>query len=92
MSSPHFYILLSLLHANFIENRNVKVGDSNPPATLLSHGIGLLFVRGTCLLAYFQGIESLINNWIVTGVVGPGGNWGQVQGVGPDHQGTRSQC
>ena len=34
---------------------------------------------------------SLLNNRMVTGVVGPGGIWGRVQGVGSDHWGTRSQ-
>ena len=28
---------------------------------------------------------------MVTGVLGPGGIWGWVQGVGSDHWGTRSQ-
>ena len=34
---------------------------------------------------------SLINNRMVTGVLGPGGIWGQVQGVGSDNWGTKSQ-
>ena len=34
---------------------------------------------------------SLINNWMGREVLGPGGIWGWVQGVGSDHWGTKSQ-
>ena len=34
---------------------------------------------------------SFFNNWMGTGVLGPGGIWGRVQGVGSDHWGTTSQ-
>ena len=34
---------------------------------------------------------SLSNNRMGTDVLGPGGIWGRVQGVGSDHWGTRSQ-
>ena len=36
-------------------------------------------------------MKSLFNNRMGRGVVGPGGIWGRVQGVGSDHWGTRSQ-
>ena len=35
--------------------------------------------------------ESFFNNRMGTEVVGPGGIWGRVQGVGSGHWGTRSQ-
>ena len=49
---------------------------------LLTHHSNQLIVRKLSL--------SLINNWMGRGVVGPGGIWGWVQGVGSDHWGIRS--
>ena len=36
-------------------------------------------------------LKSLTNNRMGREVVGPGGTWGRVQGVGSDHWGTSSQ-
>ena len=63
--------------------------------TLVMFGetVGEVFAKSGLfiLLKSSTWLSSLINNWMVTEVVGPGGIWGWVQGVGSDHWGTRSQ-
>ena len=39
---------------------------------------------------YLSNGASLSNNWMGREVLGPGGIWGRVQGLGSDHWGTRS--
>ena len=63
--------------------------------TLVMFGetVGEVFAKSGLfiLLKSSTWLSSLINNWMVTEVVGPGGIWGWVQGVGSDPLGTRSQ-
>ena len=73
-------------------------GSRSTPKDIRPSQVGCLF-RRTPGKDFYQWIDSvkvtstisLINNRMVTGVLGPGGIWGWVQGVGSDHWDTRSQ-
>ena len=56
-------------------------------STLIRAGVA---VQGPLVLYIAANIisVSLLNKWMVTGVVGPGGIWGWVQDVGSDPWGT----